>query len=161
MQKSQSLFLVLLAILSGVFIGTSYIPFTAYALFFCMVPLWSIWLFQSLSPIKVFFYGWITQFVLALIGFHWVYHTAVEFGHLHPILALLILFLFCATQNLHIPLAGPFVEIFPSQNALHTTKLPLFFSNSYISFRKTLPYDVLLEFRLSLVLDGLAGLPMG
>lgn len=95
-----------LSILSGIFIGTSYIPFFPWALLICMIPLWFIWLFQPLSYYKVFFYGWLTQFTFCLIGFHWIYHTAVEFGRLHPIVAILILILFCTTQNLHIPLTG-------------------------------------------------------
>ncbi len=97
---------MLLSILSGIFIGTSYIPFIPWALFFCFVPLWFTWLFHNLPAWKVFFYGWLTQFTLALIGFHWIAHTAIEFGRLPFIVGYLILFLFCATQNLHIPLAG-------------------------------------------------------
>ena len=95
-----------LSILSGIFIGTSYIPFIPWALLFCFTPLWYVWIFKRLSAWKVFFYGWITQFVFTLIGFHWISHTAMEYGKLPVIVSILILFLFCATQNLHIPLTG-------------------------------------------------------
>lgn len=95
-----------LSILSGIFIGTSYIPFIPWALLFCFTPLWYVWIFKRLSAWKVFFYGWITQFVFTLIGFHWISYTAMEYGKLPFILSILILFLFCATQNLHIPLTG-------------------------------------------------------
>jgi apolipoprotein N-acyltransferase len=95
------------AIISGFFIGTSYIPFPPWALFFCLVPLWLAW-WEEEKAMKVFFYGWISQFLLTLIGFHWVFHTTVEFGHQHPVVGVLVLILFCCVAHLHIPLAGLF-----------------------------------------------------
>ncbi len=97
---------VLLSILSGILLSTSYIPFLPWALFFCLTPLWYIWIHQDLSGGRVFFYGWLTQFIINLIGFHWITHTAIEFGDVSEGLGLVILILFCITQNLHIPVAG-------------------------------------------------------
>ena len=99
---------ILLSILSGILISTSYIPFLPWALLFCLTPLWYIWISRAsfLSKWKVFFYGWLTQFFVTLIGFHWISHTAIEFGNLPPSVGFTILILFCATQNLHFPLAG-------------------------------------------------------
>lgn len=94
------------SILSGILIGTSYIPFTPWALFFCLIPLWSIWLSRPLSYQKIFIYGWTTQFVLSLIGFHWIFYLVAEMGKIHPVGGFVILLLFCGTQNLHIPISG-------------------------------------------------------
>jgi apolipoprotein N-acyltransferase len=95
----------LLPVFSGILAGTSYIPFPPWALFFCFVPLWLFWLRES-SWKRILFGGWITQFVLTLIGFHWVAHTAHEFGHLPWAVSVLILLLFCSLAHLHIPIAG-------------------------------------------------------
>ncbi len=97
----------MLAALSGFMIGTSYIPFPPWALFFCLLPLWSQILKQN-SYKKVFWLGWTTQFLLALIGFHWIPYTIVEFGHLPYFVGALGLFAFAALTNLHIPLGGVF-----------------------------------------------------
>lgn len=97
------------SILAGFLIGTSYIPLPPWASLFCFVPLWGLW-FQfaneDKSFKKIFIAGWITQFVLTLIGFNWIIFTAHEFGYLPWPLAFLTLLLFCAVANLDIPLAG-------------------------------------------------------
>ena len=64
----------LLPILSGIFIGTSYIPFPPWASLFCFVPLWLFW--QQQEKLKnVFLGGLLTAFIFTLIGFNWVAHT--------------------------------------------------------------------------------------
>ncbi|HEU5361362.1 MAG TPA: apolipoprotein N-acyltransferase [Candidatus Deferrimicrobiaceae bacterium] len=95
----------LLPILSGILAGTSYIPFPPWALFFCFVPLWLFWLRET-SWKRVFFGGWIAQFVFTLIGFHWVAHTAHEFGHLPWVVSALVLLLFAGLAHLFVPAAG-------------------------------------------------------
>jgi apolipoprotein N-acyltransferase len=104
-------FYVMGAILSGIMIGTSYIPFPPWAIFFCFVPLWRDWLKLAESGVqgsyrKIWWRGWVTQFLLTLIGFNWVAHTVHEFGHLPWVAAVFCLFGFCAFANLHIPIAG-------------------------------------------------------
>lgn len=99
--------LILNSILSGLFVGTSYFPFPPWALFICFVPLWILWHKES-SLLKIFISGWITQFILTLIGFHWVASVAHEFGYLPWSISILVLILFCCFANLHIPLAGLF-----------------------------------------------------
>lgn len=94
-----------LPILSGILVGTSYIPFPPWATLFALVPLWYWWLKQT-SWKKIWWGGWCTQFVLSLIGFNWVAHTVHEFGHLPWPLAALVLVLFCGFANLQVPLAG-------------------------------------------------------
>lgn len=94
-----------LPILTGLFIGTSYIPFPPWAIFFCFVPLWISWLKEN-SYKRIFWTGWLSAFILTLIGFNWVAHTVHEFGHLPWPLAIGVLLLFCGLANLHIPLVG-------------------------------------------------------
>lgn len=98
-----------LSILAGFLIGTSYIPLPPWATLFCFVPIWSLWLKLSKeqSPYRrIFLAGWLTQFILTLIGFNWVALTAHEFGYLPWPLALGTLFLFCSVANIDVPLAG-------------------------------------------------------
>jgi apolipoprotein N-acyltransferase len=94
-----------LSILSGILIGTSYIPFPPWAIFFCFVPLWIEWL-GAKSAKQIFISGWIAQFILTAIGFNWVAHTVHEYGFLPWPIAIGVLFLFCAVANLQIPIAG-------------------------------------------------------
>src|SRR3954451_19778339 len=93
------------AVASGVLLGTSFIPFPPWAVFFCFVPLWRVWLDEP-SWSRVWWSGWIAQFVGTLIGFNWVAYTVHEFGHLPWPLAVVALFLFACFANLHIPLTG-------------------------------------------------------
>ncbi|MBY0385928.1 apolipoprotein N-acyltransferase [bacterium] len=95
-----------LPILSGIFIGTTYIPFPPWALGFCLVPLWLFWHRNQNNAKRIFWGGWISQFILNLIGFHWVAHTCVEFGGFPPIVGGLILVLFASVAHLYYPIAG-------------------------------------------------------
>ncbi len=97
-----------LSLLSGILVGTSYIPFKGWALLFCYIPLWIGTLGLLADPKalkKVFLAGWITQFVLTLIGFNWIYYVASEFGHIHWSLSLGAQLLFAALMHLYIPIA--------------------------------------------------------
>ncbi|MBK7892079.1 MAG: apolipoprotein N-acyltransferase [Bdellovibrionales bacterium] len=106
---------ILLPILAGLFTGTSYIPFPPWAILFCFAPLFVVWFetARSADPTSyrqsiktVFFYGWLTQFILNLIGFHWIAYTAVEFGHFPIWAGALVLLAFAALAHLYIPLSG-------------------------------------------------------
>lgn len=55
---------------------------------------------------RVFWGGWITAFVLTLIGFNWVAYTLHEFAHLPWPLAVVGLLLYAALAQLYIPVAG-------------------------------------------------------
>ena len=101
------------ALLSGALIGTSYIPFPGWALFFCYCPLWlAISEIQS-DPTpnsknkfkKIFAAGWLTQFVLTLIGFNWIFYVSTEFGLLHWSIAGAALLLFASLMHLYIPIS--------------------------------------------------------
>ncbi len=94
-----------LPLLSGFLIGTSYIPFPPWALFFCLIPLF-LFIEKTESLKKVFFGAWMTQYILNLIGFHWIAHTAAEFGHLHWTLSTLVLLAFCSFAHLQFPLSA-------------------------------------------------------
>lgn len=95
-----------LPILSGLLIGTSYIPFYPWALFFCVTPLFLFWWRRAQSVRQALFAGWLTQFILNLIGFHWIAYTAIEFGHFPVIGGILSLIGFAAIAHLYYPAAG-------------------------------------------------------
>lgn len=95
----------LLPVLSGILVGTSYIPFPPWAGLFCFVPLWMFW--QQQSRIKaVFFSGLLTAFIFTLIGFNWVALTLHEFAHLDWPLAIVGLLIYALIANLFVPVAG-------------------------------------------------------
>jgi len=98
-------FRYLLPLFTGILVGTSYIPFPPWALYFCLVPLWVFWLGEP-SRKRIFLGGWVSQFVFTLIGFHWVAHTAHEFGHFSWPAAALTLLLYCSVGHLFLPLSG-------------------------------------------------------
>ena len=105
MKINQTLSNYWLPILSGILIGTSYIPFPPWAIYFCFIPIWLFWL-RNPSFKKIFLSGWITQYVFTLIGFNWVAHTVHEFGHLPIPIAFATLLIFCGFANLYVPIAG-------------------------------------------------------
>lgn len=120
--------LIALPILTGLFIGTSYIPFPPWAMLFGIAPLAVAWyrLAQAISnegatgekgalrALRVltwrgFFLGWIAQFILNAIGFHWISTTAIEFGHFPMWAGVLVLAGFCAIAHLYYGLTGALV----------------------------------------------------
>lgn len=94
-----------LPILSGLFIGTSYIPFYPWALLFAYAPLFIFWSREA-NIKKVFIGGWLTQFVLNSIGFYWIIFTVKEFGEMPYPLAFVVQQLFNSIAHLYFPLAG-------------------------------------------------------
>jgi len=95
----------LLPILSGVFVGTSYIPFPPWASLFCFVPLWLFWSRQD-SLKNVFIGGLVTAFVFTLIGFNWITYTLHEFAHLDWPAAFIGMLFYALIAHLYVPLAG-------------------------------------------------------
>ncbi len=96
-----------LPVLSGVLIGTSYIPFPPWASLFAFVPLWLFWRDQT-SLSRVFLSGLLTSFVFTLIGFNWVTYVLHEFAHLDWWVAGIGMLLFAFLAHLFVPLAGMF-----------------------------------------------------
>lgn len=97
------------ALLSGILVGTSYIPFPPWALLFCYAPLWISVTSRKdevVSVKRALWGGWLTQFTLSAIGFHWIAYTAHEFGSLPWSVSILALLLFCAFMHLYIPAAA-------------------------------------------------------
>jgi len=95
----------LLPVLSGFFIGTSYIPFPPWASLFGFVPLWLFWAQQTrLKPILLS--GILATFVFTLIGFNWVTYLLHEFAHLPWIAATFGMLLFALIAHLFVPIAG-------------------------------------------------------
>lgn len=63
---------------------------------------------MSQSKRQAFFAGWLTQFILNLIGFHWIAYTAIEFGHFPAIGGVLSLIGFACIAHLYYPVSGVF-----------------------------------------------------
>ena len=95
----------LLPPLSGILIGTSYIPFPPWAALFCFVPLWLFWQRQQ-SLRAVLLAGLTTSCVFTLIGFNWVAYLLHEFAHLAWPLAVLGMAGFALVAHLFVPIAG-------------------------------------------------------
>lgn len=95
----------LLPALSGVLIGTSYIPFPPWASLFCFIPLWIFW--QRQTRLKgVFFGGLLTSFIFTLLGFNWVTYLLHEFAGLDWPVAVLGMVAFGLLAHLFVPVAG-------------------------------------------------------
>lgn len=94
-----------LPILSGVFIGTSYIPFPPWAALFGFVPLWLFWTKQTKLS-YVFLGGVLTAFVFTLIGFNWVTYTLHEFAHLPWFFCVIGMIVFGLVGHLFVAIAG-------------------------------------------------------
>jgi len=94
-----------LPLLSGLFIGTSYIPFPPWASLFGFVPLWLFWNWQT-DARSVFLGGLLTSFVFTLIGFNWVTYLLHEFAGLDWPLAVLGMVGFGLGAHLFVPVAG-------------------------------------------------------
>ncbi len=95
----------LLPILSGIFIGTSYIPFPPWASLFCFVPLWLFWMQQTRLK-EVIIGGMITSFVFTLIGFNWITYLLHEFAHLPWFFAGIGMLVYALVAHLFVPIAG-------------------------------------------------------
>lgn len=93
------------AILSGILIGTSYLPFPPWALGFGYLPLWLDFYFHPTTAKQAFKKAWVTQFVLSVIGFYWIFIVSKEYGYLPSIVAGLLLILFASTMHIYIAVA--------------------------------------------------------
>ena len=135
-------FLIFLAALSGILTGTSYIPFPAWAVFFCYIPLWLAVLKavnQNQSLGKIFFLGWVTQFILTLIGFNWIYHLSREFGQLPVVISALALLLFAALMHVYIPLSAVAAVYIQKHFKLSHQRLIFLLALSLIFFERYWP----------------------
>ena len=94
-----------LPLLSGFFIGTSYIPFPPWASLFGFVPLWMFWNQQSQLK-NVVLGGVLTAFVFTLIGFNWVTFTLHEFAHLPWFFAGIGMIVYGLVGHLFVAVAG-------------------------------------------------------
>ena len=116
-----------LPILSGILTGTSYIPFPPWAVLFCFIPLWCFCLKHTQEIKLLFIAGWLTQFIWALIGFHWVAYTIHVYGNFNWFISIAGLLAFCSLAHLHIPLAlvvwSYFIKIIPPVKFLRLLSL--------------------------------------
>ncbi|MES2803867.1 MAG: apolipoprotein N-acyltransferase [Bdellovibrionota bacterium] len=135
------IFLSFLALLSGVLIGTSYIPYPPWAIAFCYLPLW--WAVLLASEIKtykyIFFLGWVTQFTLTLLGFNWIYFTAREFGNLNVPVSFAALVLFASFMHLYIPFSLVVATYLKRKFNLKTTAFIFTLALVHILLERTWP----------------------
>ena len=95
----------LLPILSGIFIGTSYIPFPPWASLFGFIPLWIFWE-QQQKLRHVLLSGFLCAAVFTLIGFNWVTYLLHEFAFLPWFAAGIGMIFFAVLAHLFVPIAG-------------------------------------------------------
>lgn len=108
------------SLLSGILVGTSYIPFPPWALLFCYIPLWIEIVQNKESFFQSFFRGWITQFIFSLIGFHWIAYVSAVYGYLPWPIAGTALLLFCCFIHLYIPFAAGMTQFLRNKFKLGT-----------------------------------------
>ncbi len=96
---------ILLSIIAGILIGFSYIPGPIFLSWIAFIPLFYL-LTGSASLKKIIFGTWITQFLLTLIGFHWIGYTISEFGQMPAWVGYAGLLGFCAFANTHFIVAA-------------------------------------------------------
>ena len=92
-------------LLSGILLGTSYIPFPPVALFVAWIPLWHF-IFKQKNLKQVLIGAWLCQFLSTLIGFNWVAYTIHHFGGMPWAVSVLGLLCFCSFANIFMVLAG-------------------------------------------------------
>lgn len=90
----------LLAVTSGLLIAFSYIPFYAILGLVALVPLW-VGLDRAKTYKEAFKLSWISQFLLSIIGFHWIAHTAHDFGYMPWWLSIIVLIAFAGIVHIH------------------------------------------------------------
>jgi apolipoprotein N-acyltransferase len=95
----------ILPLISGLFLGTSYIPFYPWAIFIVWIPLWICWI-KNPDYKTILWTGILATFTFNMIGFHWIAFTAREFGHLPWAVSILVLMIFSAFSALHVPATG-------------------------------------------------------
>jgi apolipoprotein N-acyltransferase len=94
-----------LPILSGIFIGTSYIPFPPWAALFGFVPLWIFWQRQTTFK-SVIFGGMTTAFVFTLLGFNWMTYLLHEFAGLPWVVAVIGMIIYALIAHTFVAIAG-------------------------------------------------------
>lgn len=93
------------ALLSGILVGISFVPFPVFTVFFCWIPLW-FFLTKQTNLKSVVIGSWISSFTITLIGSNWVAYTAHTFGGFSWAISIFALALFCSFANLFIMFAS-------------------------------------------------------
>lgn len=90
---------LILGVVTALFVVLSFEPFNIFPLIFiAYVPLMFI-VFNEKSTCKVLLYSWFSMFCVGMLGFQWIYRTAVNFGELPWWAAFLILIGFSVFVN--------------------------------------------------------------
>ena len=134
-----------LPLLSGILLGTGFIPFPVFTVFFCWVPLW-FFITQQKNIKSVLIGSWTTQFLATSIGFSWVIYTAHKFGGFNWFISFVAFVFFCAFANIFITLASIF-WFFLTKNlnksiALKLILLPVVFSLFHTIIPAIFPWNM-------------------
>ncbi|MCB0348359.1 MAG: apolipoprotein N-acyltransferase [Bdellovibrionales bacterium] len=120
---------LLLSLIAGVLIGFSYIPGPIFLSWIAFIPLF--YLLTSKASLKKIILGtWITQFLLTLIGFHWIGYTISEFGRMPAWIGYAGLVGFCCFANTHFVLAA---IIYRKTVTRHTSLSLIWFSLLFVT----------------------------
>lgn len=127
-----------LSLLTGLLVGTSFIPFPPWAILFCYAPLWLS--LQNETQLSVVFKkAWVSQFTLTLIGFYWIAHVANQFAKFPVPLALFATFLFCCFIHLYIPIAITLAHWLTNKFKINSVGRFLMYSFFLILFERVWP----------------------
>lgn len=119
-------------LLSGVLVGTSYIPFPPWAILFCYAPVWHFVYTENKTKKEAFKNLWWTQFTLTLIGFHWIAYVSHEFGGFPWVLSIAALLLFAALMHLYIPFST-YISLWLKEK-YHISPIKTLYLNALILF---------------------------
>ena len=117
---------------SGVLLGTGYIPFPPVGAFIAFVPLW-LFIFHQKNLKTVLIGAWLCQFIATLIGFNWLAYTIHTFGDMPWLVSLIGLLFFASFSNIFIVFASGLwflliKKLTKQQVLLKLTLLPVLFS---------------------------------
>ena len=134
-----------LPILAGLLTVTSFIPFPPWALLFASTPLFVFW-WREKSLKRIFWAGWITQFIINLLCCHWMAYTVIEFGQMPVPVGILSLLLFSSVGLLHYSITGVLWKSLCAKARLSPTAsfltLPLIFGLCQIFWPCLFPYSL-------------------
>lgn len=141
-----------LSILTGFLLGTSTIPFPPWALFFCLSPLFYIWMNET--PKKVFLYTTLSFTIGSLISLYWIEHLLAKFALMPWYASALTTLVFAVFYHIHLSFAGYLFTRF----AMPFAKRPLLCASSifalcWLTFPLLFPWN----FSLGWLYGGLEG----
>jgi apolipoprotein N-acyltransferase len=133
---------LVLAVIAGIIIGLSYIPGPIFLNWIAFIPFF-YFLHSQTSFAKILLGAWITQFLLTMIGFHWVGYTISEFGRMPGWIGYLGLIGFCSFANIHfVVAAGIYKKVVKTPSWISLAWFGLLFVTLEIFFPMIFPWNM-------------------